>query len=306
MKGHTYKRCPCGPVTDGAGRRVNCGKRHGSWFYIHDLPPDAAGKRRQVRKGGFATEREARTALNDALASLDRGTFVEPSRLTVGQYLDQWLEGKGRLRASTKRSYGEHIDLYLRPGLGHLRLTDLREIDIERLYNAMAQLGQGHPERSHEYDRLVAARAAGLGKPLTAARIRRVHATLLSALGAAVKRKQIGHNPASHVELAAGRRPQAVVWTEDRIEAWRRTGTRPAVAVWTPQQAGAFLDAAVRHRLYPLFHLVAYRGLRRVRRSGSAGRTRTWRPDSPVEQVTSKPASRRAATKRLVGCRSST
>ena len=79
----------------------------------------------------------------------------------------------------------------------------------------------------------------------------------------AVKRKQIGHNPASNVELAAGRRPQAVVWTEDRIEAWRRTGTRPAVAVWTPQQAGAFLDAAVRHRLYPLFHLVAYRGLRR-------------------------------------------
>ena len=90
-----------------------------------------------------------------------------------------------------------------------------------------------------------------------------MHATLLSALGTAFKRKQIGHNPASHVELDAGRRPQAVVWTEDRIEAWRRTGIRPPVAVWTPQQAGAFLDGAAQHRLYPMFHLIAYRGLRR-------------------------------------------
>jgi integrase len=33
--------------------------------------------------------------------------------------------------------------------------------------------------------------------------------------------------------------------------------------VWTPEQAGAFLDAIARDRLYPLFHLVAYRALRR-------------------------------------------
>jgi hypothetical protein len=67
------------------------------------------------------------------------------SRLTVGQYLDQWLEGKGRLRSSTKRSYREHIDLYFRPCFGHLRLTDLREVDIERLSNAMAQPGEEGP-----------------------------------------------------------------------------------------------------------------------------------------------------------------
>jgi integrase len=54
-----------------------------------------------------------------------------------------------------------------------------------------------------------------------------------------------------------------VIWTDERIERWRRTGERPAVAVWTPQQAGAFLDAAMSHRLYPLYHLIAYRGLRR-------------------------------------------
>jgi len=98
---------------------------------------------------------------------------------------------------------------------------------------------------------------------LSPARIRRVHATLMSALGSAVKRKRIAYDPAAHVELASGRRPRAVVWTEDRVVAWLRTGVRPPVAVWTPGQAGAFLDVAATHRLYPLFHLIAYRGLRR-------------------------------------------
>ncbi len=264
MRGHTFKRCPCGPLRDANGVRVNCTKRHGTWNYVHELPPDASGRRRQVKRGGFATEREARTALNEALGSLHQGAFIGPSRQTVGEYLDQWLAGKGQLRASTRRSYQEHLDLYLRPGLGHVKLTDLREHDIERLYAAMGQLGRPNPAPSHELDRLHAARTATqLTRPLTAARIRRVHATLRSALGSALKRRLIGHNPASHVELAAGRRPRAVVWTDDQVKAFERTGVRPAVAVWTAAQAGAFLDKAAEHRLYPMFHLIAYRGLRR-------------------------------------------
>jgi hypothetical protein len=35
------------------------------------------------------------------------------------------------------------------------------------------------------------------------------------------------------------------------------------------------MAAAAGHRLYPAYHLIAYRGLRRVRRSGCAGRTQT-------------------------------
>ena len=135
-------------VPDGDGRRVNCTKRHGSWFFIHDLPPDASGKRRQARKGGFATEREARKALNDALSRIDQGSFMQPARQSIGEYLEQWLAGKGQLRASTRRSYREHIDLYLCPGLGHVRLVELREVHIERLYGAMGQLGRREPEHS--------------------------------------------------------------------------------------------------------------------------------------------------------------
>jgi integrase len=93
--------------------------------------------------------------------------------------------------------------------------------------------------------------------------IRRLHATLMSALNSAVKRRLLPAHPAAHVELPSARRVKAVVWTAERIAVWQRTGVRPVVAVWTPQQTGVFLDAAAEHRLYALFRLIAYRGLRR-------------------------------------------
>ncbi|MGW2147185.1 site-specific integrase [Nonomuraea bangladeshensis] len=45
---------------------------------------------------------------------------------------------------------------------------------------------------------------------------------------------------------------------------WESRELRPSpVMVWTRAQLGAFLDVAAQHRLYALFHLIAFRGLRR-------------------------------------------
>jgi integrase len=92
----------------------------------------------------------------------------------------------------------------------------------------------------------------------------RIRSTLRAALNSAIAQQLITFNPAAHVELEAGRRPKAQVWTEERIAHWERTGEKPsAVMVWTPVQTGAFLDHAACDRLYGLFHLIAFRGLRR-------------------------------------------
>jgi integrase len=59
------------------------------------------------------------------------------------------------------------------------------------------------------------------------------------------------------------------VWTAERVARWEATGKIPApVMVWTPAQTGAFLDFASTERLYALFHLVAFRGLRRAEVAG--------------------------------------
>jgi integrase len=54
-----------------------------------------------------------------------------------------------------------------------------------------------------------------------------------------------------------------VVWTDDLIAEWRRTGTHPPVAVWTAAQTARFLASCREHRLYAAYHLIALRGLRR-------------------------------------------
>src|ERR671922_175567 len=76
------------------------------------------GLRRQVSKGGFRTRKEARDALLAAQAALRSGTFVEPSKRTVGSYLlEEWLPDNQppRLRPS---SYANYTRTHVVPRLG--------------------------------------------------------------------------------------------------------------------------------------------------------------------------------------------
>jgi integrase len=59
-----------------------------------------------------------------------------------------------------------------------------------------------------------------------------------------------------------------VVWTDDQIAEWQRTGVRPSVAIWTADQTARFLHEIAGHRLYAVYHLIALRGLRRGEAAG--------------------------------------
>ena len=78
---------------------------------------------------------------------------------------------------------------------------------------------------------------------LSPSSVRRIHATLRSALNDAVRRRVIPYNPAALAELEPTRRPKV----------------RP----WEPEELGAFLDFAADHRLGVLFEVLAMTGLRR-------------------------------------------
>jgi integrase len=227
MTGHVEKRCSCPPQRDANGRKITCRKKHGSWRYMFDAPRTNPQKRNLVTKGGFRTEAEAQQALRQALAQVDTGTYIEDTRTTVAQFLREWMARKsdtGQLRPTTQRSYRQHIDGYLIPHLGHLTLVELRTAHVDRLYAALRQPDEHGKRRS----------------PTT---IRRVHATLMSALNAAVKRKLIPHNPAAHADL--------------------EPATRQKVRPWEPAELGAFLDHAAKHRLGTLYEVLAFTGLRR-------------------------------------------
>ena len=114
MAGSVFKRCGC---TDVAGKPMGADcpqlKRsdHGSWYYKAELPPGPGRSRRRVRKGGFATKRDAHQALTDLLDRVNQRTHLSTSTETMATYLTRWLAGKSGLRPSTRGSYEAHVRL---------------------------------------------------------------------------------------------------------------------------------------------------------------------------------------------------
>jgi integrase len=99
--------------------------------------------------------------------------------------------------------------------------------------------------------------------------LHRIRATLRAALNAAIREGLLRDNPARHIELPSPRRPQALVWTDHRVTAWRERGERSAVAVWTVQQLVAFFRFVADDRLYAMWWLIALPpGLRRGEAAG--------------------------------------
>ena len=300
---------------------------HGTWYYRIELPPHADGNRRApLRKGGFATKDQGGTELDlarellaiagpgdtetairiaDAITAAMRATrtLPDPGRVrkavgggqhpavkppATGEWLEEWLAAKKKLRPGTVRGYAGHIRLYLKPHLGHIPIDRLRVTDVAAVFDHIAELN--HAISEARASRSPARRAAVHGRRLVGpATCQRIRATLRSAVSAYMKQHPgvLPANVASLAELPPGGLPKALVWTDERVRAWQKdfdtrhaaartaggrvspvdiwiSAPRPSpVMVWTPAQTMVFLDAARRHRLHALWRLITTRGLRR-------------------------------------------
>ena len=210
MQGHIYRR----RKPDGTWSR---------WHAVIDLPTDSIGRRRQ-KTSTHETKRDAQAWLAQLTQELRAGEVYD-TKLTVAGFLIGWLEGRQSLRPSTRQAYQAHLAQHLLPELGHLRLVDLRSHHIEEMYR---RITDGNPRR----ERLVG--------PTT---MRRIHATLNSALNTAVRRGLIRRNPATTVDLP---RPSPV-----------------AASAWTSEEVATFLAAVHDDHLAVLYRLLVLTGLRR-------------------------------------------
>lgn len=89
-----------------------------------------------------ATLREARQLRADLVSKVNRGERVAPSRVTLGEYADEWLVGQEpRLRPRTLDLYRACLRLHVKPRLGRLRLGDVTVDDVARLIAEMERQG---------------------------------------------------------------------------------------------------------------------------------------------------------------------
>lgn len=211
--------------------------------------------------------------------------------LLLGDYLDDWLKSK-KIKKSGKARYETDIRVHLKPHLGHLRVSRLRISHIAEMFAAIDEqndeITASNVARRDADQRRREAAARGASRAVQRALVAemralppfrrvtskatqlRIKATLRAALNAAVTDQLIVFNPAAHVEVESPVKSKALIWTDERVNRWRETGEKPGpVMVWTPAQTGAFLDYVADHRLYGLFHLIAFRGLRRGEACGA-------------------------------------
>ena len=200
----------------------------GTWAVVVPVGRYADGRPKykwSTVKGG---RRDAQRELNRRLAEQQAGTYVEPSKLTVGQYLQRWLAdyAKPKVRAKTYEGYEEFVRVHLAPALGHFQLAKLKPLDIQGYYARLQRDG----------------RRDGKGG-LSARTALHHHRVLRQALHQAVKWELLARNPADAVEP-----PQP----EDR--------EMPALDA---AESAALLKAAEGSRLYLPVLLALTTGLRR-------------------------------------------
>lgn len=137
----------------------------------------AGGPKRRVVYG--KTRKEAADALARALADRASGLVFDAGSITVGEYLDRWLEDsdRGSIRASTYERHREIVGLHIRPALGCVKLSKLTPAHVQGLYRDKLDSG------------------------LSAATVQKIHTVLRKALAQAPQWK---HGPAQRHRRGQG------------------------------------------------------------------------------------------------------
>jgi integrase len=184
--------------------------------FVVNGPRRPNGKRRQVRRRGFASLKDAKTEHAKVVAKLDEGTFVEPSRQLFGDYLGEWLDAiRAKVRPSTHYSYRRKVDEYVRPRIGGIRLAHLSASNLNIVYaDLLATGGRG-------------------GRPLSPRTILYTHAVIRKALADAVRWGRIARNVADGADPPKHRTPEMHTWTADDVRSFLRHVERDRLAaVW--------------------------------------------------------------------------
>jgi integrase len=167
-----------------------------SWSFVVDVGRDpATGKRQQQWYTVRGTKRDAERRLAEVLHGLDRGTYIKPSKTTLGEYLERWLAEYARPGLSPRsfERYESIVRVYLVPGLGGIKLTQLKPEQVQRHYRAMQDRG------------------------LSALTVRYHHTVIHKALQTAIRWGLLGRNVADSVDVPSARRNDMQTWNEFEV-----------------------------------------------------------------------------------------
>jgi integrase len=208
-------------------RRGNIEARSpGSFRLRYDIGRDPVTRKRRIATTTVrGTRKDAERELTRLLRTADTGEHVDPSRMTVREWLETWLDTiRAEVTPKTHESYAEIVRCYLVPALGGNRLDKLAPTQIQKVYKAWTRRD---------------------GKPLSPLSHRYIHVILKSSLARAVEQQLLARNPA---DLFTKRLP--------KIE-------RQELITLTVEQSAQLLDSVNHMHIYWPVLLALTTGMRR-------------------------------------------
>lgn len=171
------------------------------------------GKQKEFAKR-FRLKAAAERWLREQETHAEAGNgYVGPSRLTLDQWLDQWLAGLIDVRSRTKADCKAVVDRYWRTTLGDERLDQLTTTAIRRELTKLKEAGRS---------------------PRT---VQIAHSVLRQALNAAVSDRRLRVNPAVGERMVPAQvRAERATWSREEVRDFlAKRADDPLLALWTVQ-----------------------------------------------------------------------
>ncbi len=189
------------------------GETYNYWEARYSVGSDP-GTGKQIQKSvSGKTQKEVREKLQAATVQINDGTYLEPSKMTVGQWLDIWMaEYLISQKYATIKHYKAQVKSHIKPSLGAVKLAALTPHDIQTFYNALL-------------------RGEGESKALAPKSVRNVHGILTKALSQAVAIGYLRQNPAAVVTLPRVEKKEIQPLTDAQVKAYIKAADDDELAI---------------------------------------------------------------------------
>lgn len=138
---------------------------------------------------------------NDFKEQLRKGLSPDNTQIRLEEWLDNWYNNYiiGKVGVKTRCDYESSIRCHIKPRIGRMKLTELKNMHIQRFYNDLLEKGSLRKD----------------GKGLSPKSVRNIHVALHQALEQAVNNDLLMKNPARGVKLPASDKNTRTALTEE-------------------------------------------------------------------------------------------
>lgn len=175
------------------------------------------------------TRKEVQDKISTALQGLKTGSFIEPKKITFGEWLDRWLNDymKTAIRQNTWESYEILVRVHIKPALGMVKLSKLHAADLQRFYNQKLESGRVKVKAREEDEPL---QGDDKKEGLSTRYVRYMHSIIREALQQAVKEHLIPNNVADATSPPKSKSKPVQPLSEEQIVQFLQTAREDRLA----------------------------------------------------------------------------